>query len=254
MDEVDAWVPMPRFLLRQDAVSRVLKDSDVSGKKVLEIGFGSGEMLKWLIAKGAKVSGVDFSASAHELAKKRVGSFLNGNGSKLYENIEDVKDEKYDFICAFEVLEHIDDDVGTINQWMDMLKCGGHLLISVPAHMKKWGDIDVWAGHCKRYERNDFYELVPDEGAKILQLWNYGFPLSIVLDRLLNRSAKNKNREDFLSTGIEKTKRSGVDRSVNPVIRFLSRPFFMFPFFILQRLFFKFDFGSAYLVHFQKAK
>lgn len=249
-----SWSPMPRFLLRKDVIRQALKTSDLRGKRVLEVGFGSGEMLAWLLDNGAIVSGVDFSPAAHDLIRDRMGGRLYESGVVLYEKLQDVPLAEYDYVFAFEVLEHIVNDVDAYKSWMGLLKQGGELLISVPAHMAKWGDNDVWAGHVKRYERDELYLLAASVDAVVLRLWNYGFPIILALDVLLNLSARKKNSAEVLSSDINKTKRSGVVRSSSSLVMFFSREWVMLPFFFLQRVFFDFDLGSGYLLHVKKNK
>ncbi len=249
-----SWSPMPRFLLRKDAVIQSLKERDLKGKRVLEIGFGSGEMLAWALDRGAVVSGVDFSFEAHELTYARMGERIKENKVKLYGSLAEVQSNKYDYVFAFEVLEHIESDIEMFGAWLDLLNPGGELLISVPAHMRKWGDNDVWAGHVKRYEKSDFSSLVYGRDVDVVHLWNYGFPMTLGLDYLLNRNAKKRNDCEVLSGQEQKTKRSGVVRSSSFFAKVLSGRCFMLPFFLLQRLFFNLDLGSGYLFHVKKNK
>lgn len=245
------WTPMPRFLLRKDAINQLTKAIKLSNKNVLEIGFGAGEMLRWFHKKGALVTGIDFSEEAREMARERLSSYEQYKSIKLQSDFKQLKKESFDVICAFEVLEHIEDDVGAINEWLGYLKPGGSLLISVPAHMSKWCRNDVWAGHIKRYEKDEFKEIITGNQAVVKAIWNYGYPVIIILDKLLNRNRKN-NKDNQLSV-IEKTQKSGVDRPNNWAYKLISNNVVLYPTFLLQRMFFNYDLGSGYLVHVKKS-
>lgn len=248
------WLPMPRFLLRKSALNSILKNMNLKNKKCLEIGFGAGEILKLLASKDARVTGFDFSEDAAEIARKRTNKFQKKENISITTNLDEIKQENFDIILALEVLEHIKDDHLVFSQWLKYLKPGGSLILSVPAHMDKWGDNDVWAGHYRRYEKNELIAMCDENNTSILQLWNYGYPLTIILDKLLHSSKKNEV-EDIKSTNIsndELSKKSGIKRDNKLIYRLLSNDIALFPFYILQKLFYKNDIGSGYILHLQK--
>ena len=67
-------------------------------------------------------------------------------------NINDL----FDTILYLHVLEHVQDDVGEIENAKKNLKSGGHLVVMVPAHQKLFGNLDKAVGHFRRYEKKDF--------------------------------------------------------------------------------------------------
>ena len=89
---------------------------------------------------------------------------------------------KFDVLFSFEVLEHIDDDVGALRSWLALIKPGGRVLLSVPAHAKRWTATDCWAGHVRRYDRADFVRLAESAGIKVERCENYGFPLANLIE------------------------------------------------------------------------
>lgn len=50
----------------------------------------------------------------------------------------DQPDDQYDFVCNFQVLEHVPDAYDFIKIMVDKLKPGGHLLITVPNSDSKY--------------------------------------------------------------------------------------------------------------------
>lgn len=250
MSKSEFWVPMPRFLLRKDAIKQLTKKIPLKDKDILEIGFGAGEMLLWFYSKGANVSGVDFSNDAYLLAKKRIIEKRGIDNIHLYTDFSQINQSYFDVVCAFEVLEHIQKDIKALEEWLSYLKPGGSLIFSVPAHMSKWSHSDEWAGHIKRYEKEEFNEIFKTFDVTIEKVWNYGYPTNFVLDKLLEKSCKNMPRDH--ANKIEKTKQSGIDRPKSKVINFLSKDLFLYPAYLMQRLFFKKDLGSGYLVHVRK--
>ena len=70
----------------------------------------------------------------------------------IHSEIQNNWQETFDFILAFEVLEHIEDDVSALREWWNGVKFPGHRLLSVPAHPERWNASDEWEGHFRRYE------------------------------------------------------------------------------------------------------
>jgi SAM-dependent methyltransferase len=54
-------------------------------------------------------------------------------------------------IGVFDVVEHIEDDLGFLLHLRDLLKPGGMLYLTVPAYKFLWSHEDVNAGHFRRY-------------------------------------------------------------------------------------------------------
>ena len=250
----DNWFAMPRFLLRKNALITMLKHLNLNEKDCLEVGYGAGEILKLIAEYDAKVTGFDFSEEALDLVQHRLNTFHKKDNIHLTSDEEELKIGGYDYVFAFEVLEHIKNDQWTFSKWLEYLKPGGSLFLSVPAHMKKWGDSDVWAGHYRRYEKKELIQLCVNNDAVIKELWNYGYPLSIILDKLLHSSKKNEVRMIGSSavSNDERSKKSGIKRDNKLLYRLISNDLMLYPFYILQKLFYKTDLGSGYILHILK--
>lgn len=90
---------------------------------------------------------VDISAPA--LAK------LRGRGARVVQsqvNSLPFADATFDLVCAFDVIEHVDDDDGALAELARVAKPGGTLLISAPLHAARWTLFDELVGHKRRYE------------------------------------------------------------------------------------------------------
>ncbi len=243
----DNWLPMPRYKLRRHLVKRILGRESLSGKTCLEFGYGSGDMLLLYASLGLSAFGIDISESAFEIARLRIEKHPALKGKiRLAHDKADVYGRRYDYIMAFEVLEHIEDDLSCIKEWWNVLNEHGKLLISVPAHQSKWGwGTDVVAGHYRRYERASVSSLLTSGGFKIQHLWNYAYPLSILLDVFLQRAGIEG--WDKSLTKEELSKQSGIMRKRSLFNRLVSSDFFLAPFFVLQRCFLEKDLSSALL-------
>ena len=72
MKHGDEWLPYPRYLLRKQLVKILLRREGLRGKKCLEIGYGSGDMLLLYAELGLETYGFDFSTLASQNASERI--------------------------------------------------------------------------------------------------------------------------------------------------------------------------------------
>ena len=205
------WVPAPRYLLRRDLLLSIF--ADLKPGHVLEMGCGAGALLNELARRGFSALGVDFSQSARDLAN----AMNVGNGRiHIASSTEAEQEESFDYLCAFEVLEHIEDDLGTLRDWTRYLKPNGTLIISVPAHPERWNPADEWAGHYRRYRRDGLTEMVTSAGYEVTDVQCYGFPLANIMERMAGgiyaRQSAAREREALDQT--QRTEESGADRKL----------------------------------------
>jgi len=61
-------------------------------------------------------------------------------------------DASFDLVCALDIIEHVDDENGALNELTRVARHGGTLLISTPLHPSRWTAFDDFVGHKRRYE------------------------------------------------------------------------------------------------------
>ena len=244
------WLPMPRYNLRKYLIKDFLKSEKLTNKSCLEIGYGAGDMLILFARMGLDVHGYDFSSDAYADAFSRVNCCAPSLRKKitLLTKEHDIYSQSYDYVIALEVIEHIEDDVVALKKYKNYLRPNGKLILSVPAHKSKWGINDLWAGHVRRYEKAELVKKITNAGFKVTYIWNYGFPISLILDPLLHKS-----RLKEVATGEKKniearTKESGIKRKKTPFHRLISsNAKLLLPFCVLQKFFLNTDLGSSYI-------
>jgi glycosyltransferase involved in cell wall biosynthesis/precorrin-6B methylase 2 len=244
------WVRPPRFLLRLDLVRQLLPR--LSGDQpVLEIGFGAGAILEELAEHGfVPVVGIDYSAGATRLTAERLARFPAASRPRLLRATLDALDPakaRFGSILAFEVLEHVEDDRGLLEQAFRLLDPGGRMLISVPAHQRRFSVVDEMAGHVRRYEREELRARFTEAGFEVELLWCYGYPLANLLERVRRvlTSPPEPGGPDALAV---RTAESGNMVPARGLIRLLVRPTTMAPFLLAQRRFLGSDRGDGYLL------
>lgn len=117
------WYYMPWKWEHQKAFDLIESD-----KKVLEIGCASGSFIEKLKTKSVLGVGLELNENA-VLKGKTIGLDIRletiQNHSIEHKNF-------YDFVCAFEVLEHISDVKSFLKASVECLKPGGFLVVAVP--------------------------------------------------------------------------------------------------------------------------
>ena len=185
---------------------------NMSCQSLLEIGCGAGALLVDLSRKGFHCVGLETSPLALEMATN-ISSASSVNHDVL--SCPDVSwGETFDTVCAFDVLEHIDDDVAALSNWISWIKPGGSILLSVPAHSSRFGAGDVWAGHYRRYDRESLLQMVVDQGMRVEHVECYGFPLANLTEIVGERTYRKliKQRGETVDKNAASAE-SGIERS-----------------------------------------
>lgn len=122
---------------------------------VAEIGCGTGGNLKFL-QDHYRVVGVDLSAEAVGYAAQRVaGPVCQGDfRTELAGRWPEV-----DGVLLADVLEHVPDDREFLRDLLDLLRPGGMVVLTVPAHPFLWSHHDLVLGHLRRYTAPTFRAL-----------------------------------------------------------------------------------------------
>ena len=135
------------------------------GFRILEVGCGSGNVLRVLqrlAGNRGRVEGLELSNEAADVARARTGLHVtNGYVADLD------PDARYDLIAAFDVLEHIADETGMLQQMRDRLIAGGRLIVTVPAHQSLWSAFDVASGHERRYSKRTLSRALRSAGFRV---------------------------------------------------------------------------------------
>ena len=76
---------------------------------------------------------------------------------------------QFDLVGIFDVLEHIEDDEGVLEQIYKSLIHGGGVLITVPQHLWLWSAVDEAVCHVRRYSARELENKVRAAGFEILQ-------------------------------------------------------------------------------------
>ncbi|WP_336205986.1 class I SAM-dependent methyltransferase [Nonomuraea sp. LPB2021202275-12-8] len=103
---------------------------DVTGRRILDAGCGSGPLFSALRDRGAIVTGIDASAGMLELARRRLGDDADLRVADLASPLP-FPDGAFDDVIASLVLHYLEDWGPTLAELRRVLRPGGRLLVSV---------------------------------------------------------------------------------------------------------------------------
>jgi len=234
-----------RYLCRKALALQVF--GRPSGDRFIEVGFGLGDWMLTLADFGLTGVGVDLSPEAVSKMREVVRASKR-NLEILCGDIMEVEiHEQFDWVFAFEVLEHLEDDEVGIRRLANLSKPNGKILLSVPAHMRYWTRHDEAAGHFRRYERADLIQKLSRNGFRVELAWCYGFPLSNLLGHFRSFAAPELRslnmREKTIISGVRRPTYERLGRFLSCVVA-LALPVQLW----LQNRFLLSDIGDGYVV------
>ena len=152
--------------------------------RILDVGCGTGANLL-LLSKYGQAEGVDVSEDALAFCRERgLDQVTLGAGEEMpYE------DGTFDLVTAFDVVEHMDDDLAGLREFRRVLRPGGRVLLFVPTFMFLWGLQDEVSNHRRRYRLPELRRVLEQAGFEIERSTyaNITFFLPILLVRQFMR-------------------------------------------------------------------
>jgi SAM-dependent methyltransferase len=221
----------PNAWLRYELIKRMLP---VGVSDVLEVGCGRGA-LGVRLAQRYQYLGVEPDQASWAVASARISAA--GRGEVRNVAVADLGDRQFDLICAFEVLEHIEDDAAALKEWAGRLRANGWLLLSVPAHQHRYGPGDELAGHFRRYDPDAMTALLTSCGFTQIQMRQYGFPLGYLLEAGRNLIGRRRLGTAAAMSVAERTAGSGRLLQPSGGISGAATRWGTAPFRVLQRAF-----------------
>lgn len=191
--------------------------------RILDVGCGTGANLLMLSAYG-DAEGVDVSEDALAFCRERgLDHVKHGAGEELpYE------DGMFDLVTAFDVVEHMDDDLAGLKEMFRVLRPGGHALVFVPTFMFLWGLQDDVSNHRRRYRLPELRRVLEQAGFEIERSTyaNITFFLPILLVRKLMRLTGLKtDTENNINISALNGVFGALFGSESVILRYMNLPF-----------------------------
>lgn len=186
MQSTHWWFTARREILRSMLLSLDLPE----GARILEVGSGTGANLE-LLSEFGEVEGLEMAAEAIEFAASSA-SACHGRVRMVQGRCPDDLGRLhglFDLVCMFDVLEHIADDVGSLERLAGLLAPGGRILLTVPAYQWLWSSHDEHLHHHRRYTRGALGQTCATAGLAVQSIGHFNtllFPLAVA-DRIATR-------------------------------------------------------------------
>ncbi len=160
VEQVHFW-----FSHRLQVIRRAFQAYVGHGERILDVGAGTGHTARALQADGYR------DISLGELHTNGLRYAKQFGFEQLYQF--DVRFppfvDHFDAIGLFDVVEHTEDDGLVIRNLHAMLRPGGRILLTVPAHRWLWSRVDEISGHHRRYNRKSMAALLRAGGFDVLE-------------------------------------------------------------------------------------
>jgi ubiquinone/menaquinone biosynthesis C-methylase UbiE len=168
-DEISKFIPPPATLL--------------------EVGCGTGNVCSFLATKGYVATGCEFYQEAITISWPGF-TIIQGDAQKL-----SFKDNYFDIVGLFDVIEHFHDDLAILKETSRVLKKNGILVMTVPARKELWSCFDERACHKRRYTRGMLRKLLM-EGDLIPLSIHYMF-MALYLPMKFMRQKSDAHQDQF---------------------------------------------------------
>jgi SAM-dependent methyltransferase len=180
------------FAHRNEAILAAMRRYLPVGRHVLDLGGGNGYVTRRMLDEGYDAV----------LMEPGPAGALNGKTQRL---IPDVicatleqcgfSAESFDAVTLFDVVEHVQDDCGFLEQVSNVLTMDGLVFITVPAHMWMWSASDDSAEHYRRYTHTSIQKALGQRFR--LEYFTYFFGVLVLPTLLLRclpyRARRGKN-------------------------------------------------------------
>jgi SAM-dependent methyltransferase len=231
--EREGWWFKARLSILESYCKKIINHPEM---RILNVGAATGATSE-MLSKFGEVTSLEYDEFCCKFLKEKTGiEAVNASLTDL-----PFEDDSYDIICAFDVIEHIEDDIKAIEEIHRVLKLNGKYFLTVPAFQSLWSNHDVINHHFRRYRKNQFNKLIVNNKLKIKYSTYFNFwlfiPISIVRF-ILNNIPRKKNSD---STGSD----NEIMQSSKIVNGILYRIFYSEKF--LLKLNIKFPFGVSIL-------
>lgn len=178
------------FRSRNQLIGWVLRKYCKNFQSFLEVGCGTGYVLSGVSKEfpGATLLGSEIFTAGLGFAAARLPSvnFIQMDARNIPYR------EEFDVIGAFDVLEHIEEDVTVLREVHSALKTNGFLFLTVPQHSWLWSLVDEYACHVRRYSASELHQKLESAGFEVVRSTSFVSLLlpAMLLSRVKQRYAK----------------------------------------------------------------
>ncbi len=171
------------FKVRSGIIEDSVKTINKSPLNILNIGVATGKTSE-ILSQFGNVTSVEFDTECCRFTSEKLGiDIINASILNL-----PFSDNKFDLVCAFDVLEHVENDQKAVSEMKRVCVNNGHICITVPAFMHLWSHHDDVNMHLRRYTMKGVLALFKGSGKIIAKTYFNSFLyFPIMTFRILSR-------------------------------------------------------------------
>lgn len=164
------------YLLRKRAIEKVFRNEEI--RLIIEVGSG----LSPVMTKTSRIIYSDLSYTALSYLKRshRKGFYVVADVTNL-----PFKPDVFSHTICSEVLEHIEDDQGALNEMLRVLMLSGRLIITFPHRKIYFANDDRFVNHYRRYETYEMADQLRTAGFKPVEMQKILGPLEKITMSLM---------------------------------------------------------------------
>jgi SAM-dependent methyltransferase len=166
--------------------------------RILEVGCGTGGNLQ-LLRRFGSVDAAEYDTEARAVASVKGG--MQVAFCALPDRL-DAEDGRYDMVVLLDVLEHVEDDLGSLRTVKRKIAPGGRILVTVPALPWLWSAHDEKHHHFRRYTKASLAHAAHVAGFRIVASGYFSsllFPL-VLATRLAKKALGRDTADDEMPT------------------------------------------------------
>lgn len=182
------------------------------GEHPIEIGSGFGDYAKEWIPEADKFTATEADPALLPGLRAEMAAYSNVKVQQVLLPTQDRAD--HSCLVSYNVLEHIDDDIGALRSMARLVRPEGYIVLVCPAFPFAMSPVDIATGHVRRYTRRSMTQALTGAGLEVVQV-RYANSLGLIcyyaFTSLLRKQPKIGGTISF------------YDRLIVPVVRFTER-------------------------------
>jgi SAM-dependent methyltransferase len=174
------------YRARSELLRTILEPYLGAARLLLDVGSADGPSVRWIGARADRVA-LDLDIDSLEPGG------VCGSAMQM-----PFRDETFDVVAAFDVVEHCEPESQVLDELVRVLRPGGHVFLAVPAYQWAWTQFDVDAGHHRRYTRKRLVTALERTGVDV-QRATYVFAGTLpffAAERVVRKLGKPKTEPD----------------------------------------------------------
>jgi SAM-dependent methyltransferase len=149
------WFRARSYILEQFLLKKLPKQP----LTILNVGVSTGHTSE-MLSRFGNVTSIEYDADCIAYTKSKIDlEIIHGSILEL-----PFEANHFDVVCAFDVVEHVDDDSKAVYELKRVCKENGFVFLTVPAFMFLWNQHDEVNHHFRRYRKNELNRLFGTSG------------------------------------------------------------------------------------------